>query len=435
VGRLSLGMGLLAGLLVLAGLLSPWTWLRHAAESPPTPRPALLTETAARAITAGDLPRARQHLEEALGENPHDARALFLQACLALEAGEIPVAEPLLAQLRSAAPERLEPLLLQRLLAHHPPASKAGWRQAFLQAWSALGRPSFVDSPWLLENASSSEDFISADAWRHASSAPSRLALVLLTRPTLTPELARELVEQLPTLKGAAWVQAVSVKLLARPLPPEIRTEALDVVRHRLTGLVEASPGVIQPRLLLLWSKASEWETLSLQELETLEELSVLPTWSATSFTQTFLDARAQLQTAGVAYPGLAASELARLSTNTWALVLLGQRAERTRAQLHPEARHRLGRILWGIGSRLRQDPTVFVRHVGLQLMEEGAMDMGDEAERESAAKALEESMALLAAAEESAVERWPLPSLWEEVAEARARDEWAHWREFANAR
>lgn len=57
---------------------------------------------------------------------------------------------------------------------------------------------------------------------------------------------------------------------------------------------------------------------------------------------------------------------------------------------------------------------------------------MGDEAERERADKVLEEALGMLRGSDDAALERWPLPSLWEEIAEARARDEWAHWREFA---
>jgi hypothetical protein len=70
---------------------------------------------------------------------------------------------------------------------------------------------------------------------------------------------------------------------------------------------------------------------------------------------------------------------------------------------------------------------------VGLQLMEQGAADLGNEEERERVARLLEAAKTLRNASDTAALDRWPLPSLWEEVAEARARDEWAHRREFAN--
>jgi hypothetical protein len=69
---------------------------------------------------------------------------------------------------------------------------------------------------------------------------------------------------------------------------------------------------------------------------------------------------------------------------------------------------------------------------LGLQLMEAGATDMEDDAERERAEHARKEAIAIFHAVERADLERWPLPSLWEEVAEARARDEQSHLREFA---
>jgi hypothetical protein len=64
--------------------------------------------------------------------------------------------------------------------------------------------------------------------------------------------------------------------------------------------------------------------------------------------------------------------------------------------------------------------------------MLDGATDLGDEAERERVKALIEEARALLTAANHAALERWPLPSLWAEVAHARAQDEWAHVREVA---
>jgi hypothetical protein len=91
------------------------------------------------------------------------------------------------------------------------------------------------------------------------------------------------------------------------------------------------------------------------------------------------------------------------------------------RSQLLPGSRHRLGRVLWSIGSRLGEDSTVLARMTGLQLMLDGTTDLGDEAERERVDKRMTEARALLTAANHAAIERWPLLSLWEEVAEARA--------------
>jgi hypothetical protein len=120
------------------------------------------------------------------------------------------------------------------------------------------------------------------------------------------------------------------------------------------------------------------------------------------------------------------------LSNITYEVMIFSRRADATRGHLLPGSRQRLGRILWDIGSRMRQNSTVFVSNVGLQLMEEGAEDMGDEEKGQQATQALKEAFSTYDAADAAALDRWPLPSLWDEVAEARARDEWAHVREFA---
>ena len=432
--RLSLVLCVLGGVLVVAIILSPRVWLAEPVEPiPPTPGHVLLAKSAAQTITVGDLVQARKQIEEALTQNPDHAPALLLQACMALEEGDSQAVEAALVRLRAAAPERLEAEMLTRLLAHRTRAPAMGWRRAFLLAWTELGRPSFLDSTWLMPEVElpATRDYMPEVVEARPASAPVRLALVL-AMPALPEEDARWLVEHLSVLKDPALVQAASVRLLVNELPLSLRTEAHAAVRRRLAQLVEASPGAVQPRLLLLWAEAPDWDLLSREEMEALEAIAALPRWKETSFMQTFLEVRARLQEAGVPNPGMNALRVARMANNTWGVLLLAQRAEVTRSYLLPSARHRLGRILWNIGSLLQQDSMVLVRNTGLQLMSQGAADMGDEAESERAGKALEERLGMLRGSEDAALERWPLPSLWEEVAEARARNEWEHWRELA---
>ncbi len=433
-GRLWLALGVLGGVLLLAVILSPWTRLPVAVQpTPPTPREVVLTQEAAQAITVGDFPRARKQLAEALVQAPLHAPALMLQACVALEEGDTQGALEALARLESAAPGRVETALLQRLLAHHTHTPELGWRQAFLQAWRELSRPSFMDSPLLLPELASPKARapIPSDAWEHAPSTPVRLALVLAS-PTLSEQSARWLVGQLPALEDAALVHAACVALLSAQLPPALHEQARAGVRLRLIRLVETSPQVMQPRLLLLWAEAPEWAALSERELEALEVIMALTTWKDTSFTQTFLEARTNLKEAGVSNPGEGGFAVALWSNTHWATFLLMKRAESTRSQLLPAARHRLGRILWNVGARLNQQSTVLERMTGFQLMAAGATDMGDGVERERVRGAMSVASELFNAAAQAGLERWPLPSLWEEVAEARARGEWDHLREFA---
>jgi hypothetical protein len=353
-----------------------------------------------------------------------------MQACLALEAADSQTVKAALEHLPGLAPERLEPQLVHRMMESRTRFPRMGWRQAFLQAWTELGRPSFVDSPWLLEFDPATQGFAPADAWKHAPSDAARLALVL-GLPALSEESARWLMAQVPILEDAALVQATAAALLPAELRATLRDEASAVVRRRLIRLVETSPQVMQPRLMLLWAEAPEESAFSPEELERLEAIAALPRWKATSFWQTFLEARGNLKGAGLFYPSRVAYQVALWSNTHGAAYLLAKRAEVTRRQLLPGARHRLGRILWNIGSRLSEQSTVMEHLVGLQLMEQGAADLGNEGERERVARLLEAARTLRNASDTAALERWPLPSLWEEVAEARARDEWAHRREF----
>jgi hypothetical protein len=331
------------------------------------------------------------------------------------------------------APDRLEPELLRRMLSHRTRVPASGWRQAFLQSWTELGRPDFTHSPLLLEVEAGSQSLFPAGAWERATSTSVRVTL-LIAMPTLSEEHARWLMEQIPMLEASAFVQAAAVTLLTAELPPSLNAQARAIVRRCLERVVQQAPGVLQPRLLLLWAESPEHGAFDAREIEALEGIAELPAWRATSLTQTFLEARAHLRETGTTYPALGALSVAQASNDTWSIITLAKRAERTRSQLLPASRQRLGRILWRIGSHLSEDSTVLVRNVGLQLMADGARDMGDEAESTRLENELKARLDLSNIANQAALKRWPLPSLWEEVAEARARDEWAHVREFAGA-
>jgi hypothetical protein len=192
------------------------------------------------------------------------------------------------------------------------------------------------------------------------------------------------------------------------------------------------APDLLQPRLLLLLAQAPDWGGFSQQELESLEAITSRSTWQRSSplFLETFLQAREHLKEARHPSPGVSAFTVARISANRWGLLVISQRAEKTRFQLLPNSRHRLGRVVWNLGSYLSHQSALVESNFGLQFMAEGAADMGDEQEEQRLEQVLEEALDLQRASAQAAPERWPLPSLWEEVLEARARDEWAYVRE-----
>jgi hypothetical protein len=383
---------------------------------------------ATRALLANDLPLARRELEVALKEGPAHAPALLLRACVALEAGDVREVEDALARLRTVSPERAEPKLLERLGAHRQ-REGTGWRQAFLSAWMELGRPSFRDSPLLLEPAPDEAD-TTPDAWRQASSEPVRLALALSASP-LTEEQARWLLARVPHLDDAAFVIAAD-NLLRDRSEPAVRPEAGPVLRAKLGQLVQAHPRSMQLHLLDFLADTHPDAALDAKALEALEAISALPDWREHVFAHTFRETRRQLESVGLPHAAGRAFGVATLSVTDRGSHLLRKRAEATRSQLLPGARHRLGRILWNVGARMAEENTLVERMVGLQFMVKGARDMQDDAGRARVEAQVEEAHAILSAEHGAGLGRWPLPSLQAEVLEAHVEDEWAHLRAFA---
>ncbi|WP_224248626.1 hypothetical protein [Hyalangium gracile] len=168
------------------------------------------------------------------------------------------------------------------------------------------------------------------------------------------------------------------------------------------------------------------------QEMDALEPVAALGTWRNTSFRQTFLDAREHLKEAGVPTPGMGAFIVAVQSSATVGPHLLRKRAEATRSQLLPGARYRLGHLQWKVGLRVSAASTILERMVGLHLMVAGAEDMQDLDERGRVARLRDEAVAQLEAMRRVDPEKWPLPSLAEELLEAAASDELAALRAFA---
>lgn len=409
-------------LLLLVGLslagVTGYRWL-----APPSSEAVRHTRLAALALASGNLVEAKQRADSALEEAPRHAPALLVRACLALEEANAAEAQEALRRLDAVTPGRMETRLLELLLAHRQRTPATGWRQSFLDAWAEMGRPDFKDSP-LLPVAEDTYEMprIGVESWRGAPSAPARLVLSLAS-PTLTEEQSRWLLEQLPTIEDPVLLLAASRKL-QDALPATARRDAAHVPRHRLEASVEASPRSMQPRLRLLLADTDTDSVFGAEDLEALEVLSTLPVWKETSLHPTFVETRERLKQAGILHPGERAFSVVMLSTSDRGLHVLSQRAAATRSQLTPGSRQRLGRILWNIGSRVAEQPTVPERVTGLQMMMRGAEDMQDEEKQRHIGHRLDKVHAALAALRAAALERWPLPSLREEVLEESARDE-----------
>ncbi|MGZ3461407.1 MAG: hypothetical protein ACXU86_23190, partial [Archangium sp.] len=228
------------------------------------------------------------------------------------------------------------------------------------------------------------------------------------------------------TMEEPALLAAASDVLSQKSLPAALRQEAVSVLRQRLAQLVEASAPSMQSRLLLLLAGTEAQSPLDMRELAALDELSVLTVWKDTSSTQTFHEARNHLREAGVPDPGARAFQVAERATGASSALLLLRRAEATRDRLSEDERRWMGRMLWRIGGRLAGTPSDLEHSVGLLLMDSGADDLKDPCGQAEALARQDELSASAVALDQAALDRWPLPSLREEVEEARAHNELA---------
>ncbi|MCY1018137.1 hypothetical protein [Pyxidicoccus sp. MSG2] len=393
------------------------------------------TDRAARAAATGDTAKARAALAEALKLAPDHAPALFVQACLALEAGNDAEAGDALEKLEDAVPGSKEAKLLQRLreLRRTPGTS---WQQAFREAWVALGRPDFQKSRLLPGATPLPPDPADAEAekaaWTRATSDEVKLMLALGARK-LDAEQALFLLAQVPRLEDPALYLAVMDALRGDALPESSHAEARKVFHDTLVKLAAAHPRSMQLQLLLLLGDTEQGSTLSAEELDALDKVAALPAWREGSFADLYQRARKVLKDAGVPdSSAMAMSAVSRsvMERGSW---VLRTRNVGTRGDLPPEGVKRLGRINRDIGSRMIEQPTMVERMTGLQLIRAGTQDMGEEIGRKLTLAQIESLEAAIKDFQKTELSRWPLHSLTEELLELSTRDEPAYLLSFAS--
>jgi len=358
------------------------------------------------------------------------AQALLVRACQALEEGRWDEAQQAISRLKALSPDRPEPLLLQKLMEQRRGLLAPGWGKGFLDAWAELGRPDLSDSP-LLPTPSAQPDTsrLIDEAWRQAS-AGERLPLVLMAL-SLSEEQTRWLVQHTATLEDTALLVAL-LDPRRRPLYPEaLRSEARAVLLHRLKHLTQGSSGAMLPRLTVLLSGTDGEAPFDARELEALEAIATLERWRETSFFQTFTQARQHLRTAAVPAPSARAFGIAEQTVGTGVALVLRKRAERSWDRLPWDEQRRLGRVLWRIGERMAEASSLLEHSVGTLLMEQGAERMEQACDQSQALARDETVREGLRASLKASVERWPLPSLWEDLEASRARDELRWLRAF----
>lgn len=401
----------------------------------PTVSPEVLrhTDRAARAAATGDLKKARESLGEALMLAPRHAPALLVHACLALEEGNDAEAATVLGQLEAVAPGSPELKLLETLreLRRAPGVS---WQQAFRDAWVTLGRPNLGKSELLPGATPLPPDPTASDweklAWERAPSDDVKLRLALASRK-LDADKSLFLLAQVPRLENPDLYLAVRDALRGESLPESEHERARKTFRQKLESLAAAHPRSMQLQLLLLLGDTESGTELTAAEIDALERVATLPAWRETSFHDGYRETRRLLKEAGVPDASALAMAVSLRGINERGTWILRTRNVATRGALSPEGRQRLGRITRDIGASLVQQTTVVERMTGLQLVRGGSQDLEDDAGRTLAMNQIKELEQAIAVFQQTAMERWPLNSLTEELLEESTRDELRYLQSF----
>lgn len=411
-------------------------WRARSARRPPgfgqaTASASRHTRLATRAAFEGELERARGEATAALAEVPGHAPALFVLACIALEAGDLRETQEVMARLKTMAPGQPEPRILEQLLENRRRASPVGWGQAFLEAWTQLGRPDLQRSTLLPESIPVAFDEpVLESTWNRAPSSRARLFLALLF-PSPSEARARWVLQQVPELDDSALLVAAFDLLRDQRLTVSIRQEATPVLRQRFAHLAGTSPRLMRPRLFHLLVGTERDEPLDTREMDTLEAISVLPTWKEDSFTRSFLEARRGLKEMAVPGSWGAAFAIAERALGHRGVSLLLRRAAATRERLSEDERRRMGRMLWLIGSRLTEQSSLLEHTMGALLMASGAGGLLHGRDQREAFAREDEMHAAVMSSLRAALDRWPLRSLSEALLQSRARSEVTWLRAF----
>ncbi|WP_375766751.1 hypothetical protein NR798_34405 [Archangium gephyra] len=377
--------------------------------------------------------REREPVAAHSPDNPvaDTAPALLLRACQALEDARLDEAEEAISRLRTTAPDRPEPLLLRNLLEQRRKLLAPGWGQAFLQAWNEVGRPDLRDSSLLPPAFRPKADASSllSQVWPRASA--EALPTLAMAMPSLSEEQARGLLRHLSSLEDTAALVALLDPRRSSLFPEVLHSEAEATLIQRLRWLSRDASRAMLPRLTLLLSGTRGEESFNAQELKTLEAISTLPSWRETSFSQTFLQARGLLRDSALPDAATRAFGVAEQTVGAGVALLLQRRAEASWSHLSAEEQRWLGRMLWHIGQRMAEATSLLEHSVGTLLMELGAEHMGQMCDLEQARRRDDMVREGLRASLAASIERWPLPSLLEDLESSRARHELTWLRAF----
>ncbi|WP_257458370.1 hypothetical protein [Archangium lipolyticum] len=353
--------------------------------------------------------------------------ARLLSACLSMERGDWSRVEWHLAfsNVRDAPEARL----LRELARRRPHAPD--WRHAFLDTWTALGRPDFRKSTLLPQPLE--WNLLLADtaaAWKAATEAQ-RFPLAVLHPESLMEPRQEWALEQVRVSQSVPLLMVLCQQLHALDAQTPLSQRLRPVVEERLGQLTGSSSRTLQLALLSFLSGRPRTAPFERSDLESLEKLVALPEWKNPSSEEFFLEMRALFEGLLLA-PSHHAWLMATLAQGIFLGPWLVQRANASKTHLSEDEQRWLGRLLWDVGARLREQRSDLELDMGLRLQMRGSELTGHTPSREQCIAAWLELGKWEEALKQAAYYRWPLASLQEESCAPRARDEQAWMQAFA---
>ncbi len=410
--------------ILAGGGVAAFNWREHVKDDALAAR---LVATAAPFCFAG-APEARAEADSALRVSRNFAPALFLFACIDMEQGRWDAARSTLsAPGLKGTPEAN---LLLELIARRLGAPD--WRHAFFDSWLALGKPDFSKSP-LLPEAMGMEYLLGVPEqnWDQASD-EQRFALVALD-VTLSKRRANILwlVKQIAATTSVPLLMALQAQLSAPETDPDIVALLLDDVEKRIQKVADASPPTQQLALFSLLKGSTATKPFQRSDLEALERVSAIPAWKQHSNGAFFQEMRSLFDGLILA-PGHHAWRLVILAQGILLGLLLHQRADVTKTHLSEDEQRWMGRMLWDVGARLREQRSRLEMSRGMRLQNFSSELTHHVPDMEKAVNRWVELGVWEEAVQKAACYRWPIPSLQDEFYAARARDEAAWMTTFA---
>jgi hypothetical protein len=205
----------------------------------------------------------------------------------------------------------------------------------------------------------------------------------------------------------------------------------LPAVRERLRELASPTPGSLQLALFSFLDDRPSTQPLQRGDLQELERLLQLPEWKQPSNEPLFQELRARFD--GLLYaPGHHAWSLVTTAQAVPLGFALLERVQASRDPLSDDDQRWMGRLLWELGSRLRQQRSHSEMDLGLRMQLTSSELTRFVPNKEEAVNRWVELGIWEKAVRRAGCYRWPLPSLQEEFSAVKASDEQAWMTAFA---